>query len=197
MIIILLVASVCFGIGMGHLSAFSLPSDLSTVLLVVLVFVVGIDIGSGERIFVKLRLSLPRILWQSICTIAGTFFGAVLCSWFLPLTVLETMTASSGLGWYSLSGTMISQMYSPLLGAVSFASNVFREVLAILLVPALSKKAPNGAISIGGATTMDTLLGLISRYASPDHTLIAFGQGVILSVTVPLWISFFLHILTR
>jgi uncharacterized membrane protein YbjE (DUF340 family) len=197
MIILLLVSSVCFGIITGHFCAFSLPSELSTVLLVMLVFVVGIDIGSGERIFVKLRLSFPKILWQSIYTIAGTFFGALICSWVLPLSALETMTAASGLGWYSLSGTMISQMHSPLLGAVSFASNVFREVLAILLVPVFGKKSPNGAISLGGATTMDTLLGLISRYTNPEDTLVAFGQGVILSLTVPLWISFFLHFLIK
>jgi uncharacterized membrane protein YbjE (DUF340 family) len=36
---------------------------------------------------------------------------------------------------------------------------------------------------------MDTLLGLISKNNSKENTVIAFGQGVMLSLSVPLVIS--------
>jgi len=89
------------------------------------------------------------------------------------------------MGWYSLSGVMISEMHSPLLGTVSFTANLIRETLAILLIPVLSRFSPLASVSIGGAAAMDVLLGLISKHNRLSVTLIAFGQGVICSLMVP------------
>ena len=43
----------------------------------------------------------------------------------------------AGLGWYSLSGALLTRLHSPELGALAFLSNVLREILAILLMPLL------------------------------------------------------------
>ncbi|BBE30839.1 membrane protein [Tepiditoga spiralis] len=186
---ILLLSAVILGILFGLFSGFSISGNLITVLLMILVFTVGVDIGLEENILQKIKASIKTILIQSILTILGTLTFSGFVAFFTSLTVKEAIGAASGLGWYSLSGVMISGMYSPVLGAISFTSNVIREVLGILLIPIVSKFSELGAISIGGATSMDTLLGIISKNTNKKNTLVAFGQGVVLSITVPLLIS--------
>ncbi len=188
--ILIMIAALAVGILFGNLAGFVVHSDVITGILMVLVFLVGVDIGREENILSKIKVNIKHILVQSVLTIIGTFLFAWLVSFFLPYNMKETIGASAGFGWYSLSGIMISQLYSPLLGTVSFLSNVFRELLSIILLPFLAKINQRAAISTAGATAMDVLLGLISKSTSRKNTLIAFGQGVILSLLVPLIISF-------
>lgn len=188
--ILIMIGALAIGIGVGTLSGFVVPPQLITVILMILVFLVGVDIGCEENILSKIKINMKRILSQTLLTIGGTFLFALVASFFLPFSIKETIGASAGFGWYSLSGIMISQLYSPLLGTVSFLSNVFRELLSILFLPFLAKINQRAAISTAGATAMDVLLGLISKSTSRKNTLIAFGQGVILSLLVPLMISF-------
>jgi len=188
--IVIMIVALAIGIGVGALSGFVVHPQLITIILMILVFLVGVDIGCEENILSKIKINITKILSQTLLTIGGTFLFALLASFFLPFSVKETIGASAGFGWYSLSGIMISQLYSPLLGTVSFLSNVFRELLSIISLPFLAKINQRAAISTAGATAMDVLLGLISKSASRNNTLIAFGQGVILSLLVPLLITF-------
>ena len=188
--ILIMIAALAVGILFGNLSGFVVHSDVITGILMVLVFLVGVDIGREENILSKIKVNIKHIIGQSVLTIIGTFLFAWFVSFFLPYSMKETIGASAGFGWYSLSGIMISQLYSPLLGTVSFLSNVFRELLSIILLPFLAKINQRAAISTAGATAMDVMLGLISKSTSRKNTLIAFGQGVILSLLVPLIISF-------
>ncbi|MDI3473026.1 MAG: hypothetical protein PWQ20_1179 [Thermotogaceae bacterium] len=185
----MVIAVIC-GIVIGRFMRIEIPDWIFTTLLMFLVFVVGIDVGSEEKILSRIKSNLIKIFVQTLLTIAGSFFGAIFVSFVTPLTMKESVGAAAGLGWYSLSGIMIANLYSPFLGAISFTSNVLRELLSIFIIPILSRKTPYGAISSAGATAMDTLLGLISRYTSKEDTLLAFGQGVIITAFVPLLISF-------
>ncbi len=187
--IIIMTGSLAFGIIAGRLTGFVIPSDFITVILMLLVFLVGMDIGREEGILVKIRMNIKQILIQSLLTIIGTFLFAFSLSFFLPYSSKELIGAAAGFGWYSLSGIMISQLYSPLLGTISFMANVFRELLAIIFIPILSRFNQRASISMAGATSMDVLLSLISKSTSRKNTLIAFGQGVILSLVVPFLIS--------
>jgi len=186
---ILLISSVVLGIVCGRFVSFQISDNIITFLLMLLVFVVGIDIGSEEGILKRMKVNIPIIIIQSVLVIAGTLLFAGATSIFTGFSFKEAMGASAGMGWYSLSGVMISEMYSPFLGAVSFTSNIIREVISILLIPFFAKVSQLGAVSSAGATSMDTLLGLISKNTDKDSTLVAFGQGVILSMCVPLIIS--------
>lgn len=186
---ILLISSVILGIIMGYFANIPIPEDLITVLLMFLVFSVGVDIGSEEKILLKLKNSLKVIFIQTLLVIIGSLFFGGLVSLFTQLNFKEAMGAAAGMGWYSLSGVMISSMYSPFLGAVAFLSNVFREILGILLIPLYAKFSEHGAIGIAGAPSMDTLLGIVSRSVEKDKILISFGQGVILSITIPMLIT--------
>lgn len=186
---ILLLSAVTAGIVSGIYFNFHIPSNLTTILLMFLVFSVGVDIGSEEKILSKLKASMKNILFQSILTILGSLTFGSLAIFFTGLNLKESLGASAGFGWYSLSGVMITNLYSPILGAISFTANVIREVLAIILIPIVAKWSPLGAVSIGGATSMDSMLGVISKSTDKETTLIAFGQGVILSISVPILLT--------
>ncbi|GAB6189415.1 lysine exporter LysO family protein [Marinitoga arctica] len=186
---ILLISSVVAGIISGYFININIPDNLITLLLMALVFSVGVDIGSEEKILLKLKISLKIIFIQSFLVIIGSLVFGGFVSFFTQLNFKEAMGAAAGMGWYSLSGVMISSIYSPFLGAVAFLSNVFREILGILFIPLYVKISQHGAIGIAGAPSMDTLLGIVSKSVNRDKVLISFGQGVILSVVIPILIT--------
>ena len=186
---LVMIGALVIGILFGRFFNFKVPGDMITLILMLLVFFVGVDIGREEGILKRLKSNLFSILSQTIMIILGTFCFSALASFFMPFSIKETVGAAAGFGWYSLSGVMISSLHSPLLGTVSFVSNVFRELLSILLIPVLAKINQRAAVSIAGATSMDVLLGLCSKNTTRDNTLIAFGQGVLLSLSVPVFIS--------
>ena len=192
---ILLLSSVVVGVFAGRFLNFQVPDNLFTILLMILVFVVGIDIGSEENILKKIKVNLKIIVLQSFFMMVGSLVVVSILSFFTQLTLKESLLAASGFGWYSLSAIMITDLYSPLLGAISFTSNVIREVIAIVIIPIAAKFSKLGAVSIAGATSMDTLLGIISKSTDKESTLIGFGQGVIVSSCVPLVISLIYNLL--
>jgi len=192
---ILLLSSVVVGVFAGRFLNFQVPDNLFTILLMILVFVVGIDIGSEENILKKIKVNLKIIVLQSFFMMVGSLVVVSIVSFFTQLTLKESLLAASGFGWYSLSAIMITDLYSPLLGAISFTSNVIREVIAIVIIPIAAKFSKLGAVSIAGATSMDTLLGIISKSTDKESTLIGFGQGVIVSSCVPLVISLIYNLL--
>jgi len=184
-----MILAVVFGIISGRFVKVEIPDGVFTLLLMLLVFVVGVDVGGEEKILSKMKSNLGKMFIQSFLTIVGSLLGATFVILMTDLTLKESVGAAAGLGWYSLSGIMITNLYSPMLGAISFTSNVLRELISILLIPLLSRLTSLGAISAAGATSMDTLLGLISKYTTKEETLIAFGQGIIITALVPLLIT--------
>ncbi|MEM3244903.1 MAG: LysO family transporter, partial [Metallosphaera sp.] len=57
-----------------------------------------------------------------------------------------------------------------------------------LIVPLLVKVRPNpySAIAIGGATSMDTTLGLYSSIFSGEYSLSAMISGALLTLVIPI-----------
>ncbi|MEN3042090.1 MAG: LysO family transporter [Fervidobacterium sp.] len=69
---------------------------------------------------------------------------------------------------------------------------LFRELFAIIIAPFGIKKSRYGTISVAGATSMDTLLGLITIYSDRETALVSFGHGFFVSIIVPFLVNFFL-----
>ncbi len=184
---LILFSSVVFGIIFGKIFGMFIPEKSTEVILYAIVIFVGLDLSKEkiEKRFFK------DILYQVLMTIIGTYAGAFLVSLFTKLTFRETFLVSSGYGWYSLSGIMITQLVSPYLGTISFLSNIFREIYSILLNPILSKFSVRASISVAGATSMDTLLGVISSYGDKEDSLVCFSHGFIVSLLVPVMINLF------
>ncbi|QGU94669.1 DUF340 domain-containing protein [Clostridium bovifaecis] len=165
---------------------------VSTIALNLLILSVGIDVGSNKETIKDLKKAGPKILLIPFSIILGSFLGGAITSFLYDLPIKSGLSIASGFGWYSLSGVMLTNLDSAHIGTIAFLTNIFRELIAVMLIPIIAAKLNHyTAIAPAGATSMDTTLPLISEVTSPDITVISFLNGVVLSSLVPIFISFF------
>lgn len=150
-----------------------------------LLFFIGMQfMQSGTSL--KKALASPAALVVPLATMVGTLASSLVLVPLFSLTAGKAMALAGGFGWYSLSGVLISNLGDPVLGSVSFLANMFRESLALLLIPFLGRsRVPVMAVSVGGATSMDVTLPLIEQSAGPWIVPISFMSGALLSLVVP------------
>ncbi|SJZ35396.1 lysine exporter LysO family protein [Selenihalanaerobacter shriftii] len=161
--------------------------QVTTYFLAILLLGIGIDIGRNKDVIAKVKQIGWKIITVPLMVAAGSILGAILSGLILQLPFNESSAIGAGFGWYSLSGVLITKAYDVQVGSLAFLTNVFRELLAIILIPILAKT--EGKISLiapGGATTMDTTLPLIVKSSNSEIGVIAFVNGVILSSLVPI-----------
>ena len=195
---IILLLSVGGGIALGLLvlpvSVLPLLTSLTTWVLGLLLLAVGLDLGQSAGIFAGLKQLGLRALLLPLAVIVGSIAGALLLvlAWdILPWN--EAAALASGFGWYSLSSVLLSELHSPLLGALAFAANVFRELIAVVITPILAKTlGPLPAIGPAGATAMDVLLPVISRSTGKKYVPLAFFTGAVLSLSVAFFVQIFI-----
>lgn len=162
------------------------------VILSVTIFFIGIGIGQNKHIFKKLKQTGLKILALPLGTIIGSLCGGFLAGILLKRSLTLSLAIASGFGWYSLSAGLLLPVGGETVATIGFLTNVFREMIAFLIIPFVARKiSPFSAISIGGATSMDTTLPIISRSTSEEYVLISFIHGVLLSLTVPIFVQFF------
>ena len=184
------------GIGAGYI----LPEDISgmidsasSYMLLILLFSVGIDMGLNKEVFTRIRELGFKILLIPAGVIIGSLCGGLLTSFVVNLPVKDSMAISAGLGWYSLSGIMITEAGNPVAGTIAFLSNVFREMLTFIVVPFIAGHMNYYcAIAPAGATAMDTTLGIISRNTNATVAVLSFVSGVICTLVVPVLVPIFL-----
>ncbi|ACB86041.1 lysine exporter LysO family protein [Natranaerobius thermophilus] len=196
-LVLLVIAGTIFGWLFVSDSFLPVLDSLTTWILGMLLFGVGLDLGMSRSVFENITNQGIKFLILCLATPLGVVFGTVLAGVVLALftdfiTWNEGAALASGFGWYSLSAVIISEVHSPLLGAVGFLANIFREILAIIFTPIIAKYL-GGVVSIapGGATTMDVTLPIISKSAGKEFIPIAFFNGLILSLLVPILVNFF------
>ncbi len=158
-----------------------------TVLLGIVVFCAGVDVGCKKTVLQKLKEFRFRVILVPFGTVIGSVLGGIAAGLFLRMPLNESAAVSAGLGYYSLAVGLFTEMGAPHLAALSFLSNNLREILSLVIIPVVAKhvgKLPS--IAPGGATTMDVTLPVISRYTDEETTIIAMINGVILTIVVPL-----------
>ncbi len=154
--------------------------------LFLLLFFVGMDIGNNNEVFNQLRNMSKKILLLPIITILGSLIGGAIASYFISLSLGESIAISSGMGWYSFSAIELSKINAHL-GGVAFLSNVLRELSAILFIPFIAKKIGSyESVATAGATAMDSVLPVINKSNPPDVAIIAFYSGLVITVIVPI-----------
>lgn len=161
--------------------------------LCALMFSVGMSIGCDSATLRSFRQLNPRLALLPFVTIAGTLAGAMASSVVLPHRELsDCLAVGSGMGYYSLSSIFITEYRGAELGTVALLANIFRELAALLLAPFLAprfgKLAP---ISVGGATTMDTTLPVITRSVGPEYVVVSVFHGFVTDFSVPFLVTFF------
>ncbi|WMI80868.1 lysine exporter LysO family protein [Anaerotignum sp. MB30-C6] len=191
-ILIVLILGILGGIYMP-LEVTSFLDQASSYMLLLLLFSVGIDLGLNRQVFLQIRQMGFRILLIPFGVILGSLCGGGICAVLLQMQIKEGLAIASGLGWYSLSGILITEAGNPIGGTISFLSNVFREVITFISIPFLVKYLNSySAIAPAGATAMDTTLGIISKNTDGKTAIIAFVSGVICTLLVPVLVPLFL-----
>lgn len=171
-------------------------TDYSQYALYVLMFLVGVGIGSDSNALKAIGTMNFKVLLIPITTILGTALGVALIAPLLSgISIKEAMAVGAGYGYYSLSSIIIKEMHSEWLGVVALLSNVIREVTTLLLAPLFAlyfgKIAP---ICSGGATSMDTTLPIISQSSGKEYAIASLIHGIVLTVLVPFIVSLLLSI---
>lgn len=198
----------CFVVGMllpGLLPDASALLHQSTVaseyVLYALLFLVGIGIGSDPELPNIIRSFSPRVLVVPAATIVGTIAFCALTIFLLPhRTLADCLAIGSGMGYYSLSSVLITQLRTPdagitiaaELGTIALIANIVRELITLLASPALARLfGPLAPICAGGATTADTTFPIITQTVGSRYAFIAIIHGIIVDASVPFLVSLF------
>ncbi len=193
--IICLVIGVIFG-GLGFADGFALfLTEHSDFVLYALMFSVGISVGLNKSVFNSIRAYHIKILIIPTGIILASVAGGALAGLLLGIPTAGGMAVASGLGWYSLSGVLIGELFNPQLGTIAFLSNLMREILTFCLVPVIARYL-NGyaAIAPAAATSEDTTLAMLIKYTNEEVVVMAVFNGVLCSAMVPILIRFFASI---
>ena len=149
--------------------------------------------GLNKEVFTRIKELGFKILLIPFGVVVGSLCGGLLTSFLVNLPVKDSLAISAGLGWYSLSGILITEAGNPVAGTIAFLSNVFREMLTFIVVPFIASHMNYYcAIAPAGATAMDTTLGIISRNTNATVAVLSFVSGVICTLLVPVLVPIFL-----
>lgn len=185
----------------GRLPDVVIENDITVYVLYLLMFQVGLSIGSDKKLKDILGSIRPKLLLVPFATIAGTLVFSALVSLLLTQwSVFDCLAVGSGFAYYSLSSILITQLkesslgvqLATELGTIALMANIMREIMALLGAPLFVKYFGRlSPICAGGATTMDTTLPIITRYSGKDLVFISIFHGIIVDFTVPFFVSFF------
>lgn len=190
----IITAAAGFVVGFNGLMP-DLDADLIiSLLLYLLIFSVAVKL-SYSNISIKRVLVNKANLRLTLVTILSSFTGAALASLFINVPLQEVLAVGSGFGWYTLSGTLFTNMGNPLLGTVAFLSDLFRGITALMLIPLVSRFGySNAAIGISGSTALDVTLPVIEKYCGAAYIPFALLMGGITTLAVPFAIPFFYYL---
>ena len=164
--------------------------------LMALVFLIGLGLGSDwKRIMGIVRRRGLQMMMIPVLTAIGSLMGGVLAGLLCGMVWRTGLVIASGFGWYPLSAVIIGDALGPEMGTLAFVANIVREVLAIILIPWITRWAGGAAATASaGATAVDVCMPVITRSAGPDWAVPAFISGGVLSLLVPVLVPVFLSI---
>ncbi len=173
----------------------SLGDDLLTYALYVMLVLAGMCMGFDTRNFLIIRDFGLKIILLPVGSVLGTALGATV-AWFTlqalqhTLSLRDVMGVGAGFGYYSLSSVMITKFGNAELGSVALIANISRELLTLLFAPLLVRYAGGLApVAAGGATTMDTCMPVIARYAGEEYAIMGVFSGMVLTMAVPVFVT--------
>ncbi len=192
-------------LGVAGLRPELLTSDhVSLYVLYVLIFQVGISIGSGVNLKSLVSQLNWRVLLIPLSTIVGTLVFSALASFLLTRwSVFDCMAVGSGFAYYSLSSVLIVQLkeasmgikLATELGTIALLANIFREMMSLVGAPLFRKYFGRLApITAAGVNSMDVVLPVITRFSGPEVIPVAIFHGILLDVSMPMFVSFFCHL---
>ncbi|WP_288293299.1 lysine exporter LysO family protein [uncultured Porphyromonas sp.] len=195
---LILLGSFLLGLAVGGVDLVPdaiVESDLGNYLLYLLLFIVGLSVGNDRDTIRGFRQLSPRLLALPFLTIIGSMCGGVVAALLLGQSLYEMLAVSHGLAYYSLSSILITEKLGITIGAIALFSNVFRELLTLLLAPLLVRYlGPLAPIAAGGATTMDVTLPAILNASGKEYLVPAIYHGFVCDFSVPILVTLFIEL---
>ena len=161
---------------------------LDTALTVSLVFLytgAGVMLASNKSVFVYIKKLGLRILFLPLSIFIGCLLGGFLGGLLPGVPLKWAVLSASGMGYYSLTGAFLTEVYGIEAGVYGFIVNVSRDVFTIALLPLLTKISKGSAVASGAGGCMDTLLIPVSKAVGPELSLVALISGTITTLAVP------------
>lgn len=183
------------GVAVGHFldPEWFAVDTLSEWALMLLLLLIGVQLrNSGMRL--RQILLNPWGLAIALVVLVSSWGGGLAGAWILNMPLSHGLAFSSGYGWYSLSGILISDQLGPVLGSAAFINDLARELVAIMMIPALMRRHPSCAVGYGGATAMDFTLPVLQRSGGVAVVPVAIVSGFILSLAAPVLMLGFLSL---
>ncbi len=165
--------------------------QLVSIALKILVFSVGIDVGSNKAALYKMKEYHIKVLIIPFGIAVGSIGSGILLGFALGMPMNQSGAIGAGMGWYSLSAVMLRGLGGAQLGTTAFLANIFRELLSFICIPFIAKYLGYyTAIAPAGATAMDTCLPIIARSTDETTAVLSVISGVICTAMVPILITF-------
>lgn len=186
------------GLASGNLSLLPVTASqadtAATWLLWALMGLVGLSTGSNPRLVTVMRGLRPAIIAVPVVSVIATLAAGAAVGALCGLGAPDGATAVSGMGYYSLSSMIISDLRADDMGAaaaislaaIALMSNLAREILSFILVPLLGRRiGVYAASSMCGVTSMDVTLPTLAATFGPGAVPVALVNGILLEVTTP------------
>lgn len=194
--IIALILGIICGLFVFNGEVVDIFQNISNITLYILMLSVGIAVGGNKLILKKMREYNLTVLFIPFGIIVGSIIGGFVSAFILKMSFADTVSISCGLGWYSLSGILLSDLAGAEIGTISFLSNLFREMISFMIIPVIAKITNEyTVIAPAGATSEDTTLPIIMKYTREDVVIISVINGMLCSALVPFIIPMMYNIL--
>lgn len=163
------------------------------VLLCILLFFVGFDLGASGTVFNSLKTVGFRVIAFPFAAVIGTLIAGSVCCMIMGFSLKEALAICLGFGWYTYAPVVIAgagKQYM-IASAVSFMHNVIRETAGIVFIPILAKKTGYLEVTgVPGVAAMDVCMPIVERSCRPDTVVYSFATGLLMclvtSIGVPL-----------
>ena len=151
--------------------------NVSMMILYALMFQVGLSVGCSPNLKAILRNFKPKMLLLPLATISGTLlFSAIISVALVQWRVTDCMAVGSGMGYYSLSSILITQLKVPTLGqqvaaelgTIALLANICREMIALICAPLIHRIfGPFATVTAAGVTSVDVCLPAMISLCTP------------------------------
>lgn len=190
--------AVCLGAIAGYLTGivwelydydamYRLTGVFVTYALYLMVFLVGIDIGSDEKALRSLKDAGLRVLVFPLATAAVTLVFILLYGYFLPYSTKEMLGVACTFCWYSLGPNIIMDAGFVAAGAIAFLTNFLRVIISLITIPVVAKHVGYiETVGMSQAAAMDVCIAAIGESTNRQTAMYAFASGVVFTAIVPL-----------
>ena len=178
--------------------------EMSVKVLYVLMLLLGMNLGGNQDLKGFVAQFNFKMLLVPIATVSGTFLFSAIAGFILSQwSVFDCMAVGSGFAYYSISSVLITQLKTPSmglqvateLGTIALLANIFREMMSLVGAPLFRKYFGRLApITAAGVNSMDVVLPVITRFSGPEVIPVAIFHGILLDVSMPMFVSFFCHL---